>query len=103
MLETKILYSGFYDFPLAFVASNEGAQYLFWRVFDDDLDDFPDEYEVYILPNLSPEEIEISWSDLPDKAKTRIGKIPVNQVVFDPTRRKSIDRNTFDRIVINNA
>lgn len=100
MPETKILYSGFYDFPLAFVASHENTQYLFWRVFDDDLDDFPDEYDVFILPNLSQKEIQASWSILPEKATTYVGKIPIKQITFDPTNRLSIDTATFDRIAI---
>ncbi|HEX5731194.1 MAG TPA: hypothetical protein VF131_00050 [Blastocatellia bacterium] len=99
MPETKIIYSGFYDFPLAFIATYENAQYLFWRLFDDELDDFPSEYDVYILPDLSKEEIEQSWEYLSEKAKTCVGKIPVRQVAFDPTRRRFIDTVTFDRIV----
>lgn len=100
MAETKIIYSGFYDVPLAFIASHENTQYLFWRgYFDDEIDDYPTEYEVYILPNLSQEEIEKLWIFLPENAKSFFGKIPIKDVVFDPTKRLSIDTITFQRIV----
>jgi hypothetical protein len=100
MPETKIIYSGFYDAPLAFVTSHENKQYLFWRgFFDDELDDYPSEYEVFTLPNLSEAEIKGSWSFLSEKAQERVGKIDLNQVVFDSTKKLSIDTVTFERIV----
>jgi hypothetical protein len=97
---TKILYSGFYDAPHAFVTNYNNAQYLFRRgYFDDELDDYPNEYEVFILPNLSEADIKESWLILPEKTVACVGKIPVDQVVFDPTKRISIDVATFERIV----
>lgn len=98
MQEVKISYSGFYDFPLAFVASYGGRQYLFWRVFNDELDDYPQEYEVFTLPNLSEAEVKKSWSTLPKKANTCLGKVSINQIVFDPTRRNSIESTIFERL-----
>ena len=47
----KILYSGFYDTPLAFVTSQENTQYVFWRgFFDEQIDDYPTHYQVFVLP-----------------------------------------------------
>src|SRR5215468_8017583 len=94
----KIIYSGFYDFPLAFVASYENVQYLFYREWDDELDDYEDEYEVFILPNLSEDEIRKGWALAREKGKP-FGKIPVKQVVFDSTHRLTVDTVTFDRII----
>jgi hypothetical protein len=37
MPETSIIYSGFYDFPLAFVASHDGEQFLFVRGWSDEI------------------------------------------------------------------
>ena len=96
----KILYSGFYDAPLAFVTSLENTQYLFWRgFFDEQLDDYPNEYKVFVLPNLSEEQINESWNSLPEKAIGYICKVSMSRVAFDPTRRESIDTSTFDLIV----
>lgn len=99
MTDVEITYSGFYDFPLAFLASYGGKQYLFWRVFDDELDDYPREYEVFVLPNLSNEEINASWSFLPERAETYIGKIDVKRITFDPTKRHSIKSNIFEDLL----
>ena len=96
MTEVKIIYSGFYDAPLAFVAGYKGTQYLFWRVFDDELDDYPQEYEVFVLPDLSEAEVKESWAYLPKKAKTYLGKIVMSKIVFDPTKRLSIKSSVFD-------
>ena len=95
----KILYNGFYDAPLAFVTSHENTQYLFWRgFFDEQLDDYPNHYKVFVLPNLSEEQINESWISLPDKAIGYLGKVSMSRVAFDPTRRESIDTHTFDLI-----
>ena len=99
MNSTRILYSGFYDAPLAFVTTYENRQYLFLRDFDDELDDYPHEYEVFILPNLSEKEIKESWSLLHEKTVAFIGKISVDRVMFDPTKRESINIDTFERLV----
>ena len=98
MNSTRILYSG-YDAPLAFVTTYEDRQYLFFRDFDDELDDYPNEYEVFILPNLSKKEIKESWSLLHEKTVAFICKISVDRVMFDPTRRDSINVGTFKRLV----
>jgi hypothetical protein len=100
MTSTKILYSVFWDAPLAFVTTYENRQYLFWRgFFDDELDDYPRDYEVFILPNLSEEQIKESWSVLPTTTVAFIGKINLRKVLFHPTMRDSINVDTFERIV----
>lgn len=72
----KILYSCFYDAPLAFVTSQEDTQYLFWRgFFDEQLDAYPNEYQVFVLPDLSEEQINESWISLPEKAIAYVGKV----------------------------
>jgi hypothetical protein len=99
MEQTKIIYSGFYDALLAFVAKHEGKQYLFWRGnFDEELDGYPSIYEVFNLPNLTDDEINASWSSLADRAEIKVGRIHMGQVLFDPSKRESIDSATFDRL-----
>ncbi|HEV2912189.1 MAG TPA: hypothetical protein VGX92_02635 [Pyrinomonadaceae bacterium] len=100
MTKMNIIYSGFYDAPLAFVVNHEDTQYLFWRgFFDEVLDDYPHEYEVFVLPNLPENEIKESWSCLPDKAVAHVGKIHMNQVGFDPTKRQSITTDVFEKVL----
>ena len=71
---------------------------MFYREWDDELDDYEDEYEMFILPNLSEGEIRKGWALAREKGKP-FGKIPVKQVVFDSTHRLTVDTVTFDRII----
>lgn len=48
-------------------------------------------YEVYLLPTLSENELSGSWDHLPQRASRRLGRVPTESVVFDPSRRKFID------------
>ncbi len=99
MAERLIFYSGYYDGPLGFVVSHEGIQYIFLRGhFDEALDDFPNIYEVYTLPEVSEEDIGRVWKDLLAKNKVYFGSIHLHKVIFDPTKRKFIDTETFSMI-----
>jgi hypothetical protein len=96
--KAPILYSGFYDRPLAFVVSYAGIQYLFWRVFDDLLDDYPNAYKVFVLPELTADEIMRSWQKLPELALRYLGEVRVSQIEFDPSYRKGIDTRVLETL-----
>ena len=87
----KILYSGFWDFPLAFTVRWEGHLYLFFREFDDDLDECEDHYRVYLMPPWTDEKIKASWLQIETQAVQHLGKVAVSDVLFDPTHRQEID------------
>jgi hypothetical protein len=72
---------------------------LFYREWDDEPDDYEQEYDVFILPNLSEDEMKKGWALAIEKGKP-FGKIPVKQVVFDSTHRLTVDTVTFDGIII---
>jgi hypothetical protein len=86
-----IQYREFYDVPRMFVVTYNGTQFLFDGSFRDDLDDYPDEYDVMVLPGLSPQELAGSWADLPARAMRNLGRVSTVAVVFDPSRRQSIE------------
>jgi hypothetical protein len=94
----QIQYRDFYDVPRMFVVAHHGAQYLFDGSFDDEIDDYPDEYRVFILPNLTQEQLSGSWTDLTRRASRSVGKIPTRDVVFDRTKRQAIEASIFDRL-----
>lgn len=99
MSERLIYYSGYWDGPLAFVVSHEGTQYFFRRgYFDDEIDDYPVNYKVYVLPDIAEKDISKFWENLPIKTKVYIGSIHLYKVLFDPTKRKYIDSDTFSLI-----
>ena len=53
-----IYYDGFWDVPQAFLATSLiDDLYYFWRgYFDDDLDDYPSTYRVYLVKNTTIDE-----------------------------------------------
>ncbi len=93
-----ILYSGFWDFPLAFTVRWESCLYLFFREFDDDADDYEDQYWVYLLPPWTDEEIEASWGQAKSQALDFLGQVAVKNVLFDPTHRREIDPAIFQTL-----
>ena len=94
----EIIYSGLYDVPLAFVVRHDGRQYLFLREFDDALDDYPDTYRVFSLPGLPDEVIKSSWLRVESLATEFLGKVPIAEVKFDPTKRKEIETEVIDKV-----
>lgn len=54
-------YGEFWDVPRIFVVEHEGQLWLFDCPFSDELDDYPDEYAVYLLDPGT--DLEGSWRD----------------------------------------
>jgi hypothetical protein len=94
-----IRYLGFWDVPRNFLVRYQRELYLFDCPFREELDDYPDSYAVYVLPDLSADEIDADWAALPGKAVRKVGDIPITDVRFDPTRRKAIGAEVFDALV----
>lgn len=94
-----IIYSGYWDAPLAFVVSYKAETYLFWRGgFDDDLDDYPSKYQVFLVQDVSLEQVKEDWHIMWKTEQKFVGKIHYNEVEFDATHRKEIDSSTFDKL-----
>ena len=93
-----IRYLGFWDVPRNFLVRWGGELYLFDCPFDEQLDDYPDVYTVYALPELPKEEIDADWTVLPGKATRKVGTVPIAAVRFDPTRRKAIGAEVLDAL-----
>jgi hypothetical protein len=93
----EIQYREFYDVPRLFVASYKGVQYLFDASFDDGIDEYPDHYEVYVLPKLSQADLDGTWLSLRERASERIGTIATGEVSFDESRRRFVDSSIFRR------
>lgn len=98
MAWASIQYRDFYDIPRAFVAEREGHQYLFDCRFDERIDDYPNSYRVYRLAPILPEALtSASWEPLEADA-TFLGDIPIDVVLFDPSKRKAVDDSVFQFI-----
>jgi len=98
-----IRYLGFWDVPRNFLVCYQGEQYLFDCPFSEELDDYPDHYTVYVLPELSSEEIDANWAALPGKAIRQVGEVPITAVRFDPSRRKAIGAEVFDGLPVSSS
>jgi len=98
MATIPFIYSGFHDRPLAFVLWHGGAQYLFWREFDDELDDYPRSYDVYQLPELPDDALKATWTSLPEQTICKFGSVALKAIVFDPTNRRCIDSSIFEEL-----
>jgi hypothetical protein len=94
-----ILYRGFWDVPRVFLVNWRDQTILFDCLFDESIEDYPDFYRVFIVPSFTAEELAGSWADLYEKAIKEIGVVPVQKVVFDPTRRKSIDATLLNELL----
>lgn len=84
-------YRDFWDFPKIFLVSFNGSLFLFDCKFSNDTEDFENKYQVFIMPELSENEINGSWYGLSDKSVKYLGEVPINQVQFDETRKKFIN------------
>jgi hypothetical protein len=94
-----INYRDFWDQPRIFFVRNADRLYLFDCAFDDELEDYPDTYAVYEVPELTESDLAGSWAHLADKAIRRVGEISLDQVRFDPTKRRQIDTVIFASLV----
>ena len=95
---TDILYREFYDFPRLFIVVVAGNPYLFDGSFSEELDEYPDHFEVYRLPPMSHADLRGSWAGLPARAVAHLGRVPTGGVEFDSTRRKRIDAEVLRRL-----
>ena len=95
---TPISYRGYWDVPRIFYLTDGGQTYLFDCMFSEDLDDYPDDYRVYLMPPLTEADVAGSWDGLSRLAKAYLGTIPVRDVRFDETRRRLIDAAILDRL-----
>lgn len=94
----SIEYREFWDVPRIFLARYEGKLFLFDCVFDETTEDFPDYYQVYQLPNLEPEELAGSWAHLSTKAILCFGKVPIQRIPFDASKRRNIASTILDEL-----
>ncbi len=90
-----IRYRGYWDIPRIFLVRESNRLYLFDCLFDHDLDEYPDHFTVYLLPDIPDAETPADWTTLPGRAVRTVGEVPVSAVRFDPTRRAAVADDVF--------
>jgi hypothetical protein len=91
-------YRGFYDVPQGLIATYNGRKYLFERLFDDSLDDYQDFYSVFDIGDIEVGDGESIWIKLEHSRRRFVYTIPVKDIQFDPTKRKSISASAFEKL-----
>jgi hypothetical protein len=95
---TPFRYVDFYDVPRTIVLRTQGRWLLLQSAFDEELDDYEREYSVYSLPDsFEPPENGSSWKFIEELEAERIGKVPVDSIQFDNTKRKTLDTAVLQR------
>ena len=84
------IYREFWDYPREILFRYKNTYYL-KSPFDDNADEYPDIYTLYLMPDLKADVISGSWINLEKIAINTLGRIPIGNVTFDETRRKKID------------
>jgi hypothetical protein len=98
-----IIYSGYFDAPLAFLVKYQDVVYLFWRgYFDEELDEFPSEYQVFPTTLVAWENAALDWDALWKQVRAlgSIGTIHMKNVPFDSSRRKYIRADIFNELSV---
>jgi hypothetical protein len=97
---TPFRYVDFYDVPRMILLCIRGRWVFLQSAFDAELDDYEAEYSVYRLPSsFQPPSVDSRWGFL-DEELVCVGKIPVREIEFDTTKRRTLRAEALDRIVL---
>jgi hypothetical protein len=90
-------YAGFYDVPRYILLRYREMTLLLQSPFDDSIDEYPDVYSVYQLPDASSQSVlGRDWPHLDNAELHFLGEIPISTVAFDPTKRRTLDSSCLD-------
>lgn len=93
-----IRYRAFYDLPRMVVVEYQGKLFLLDSRFERSVDEYSQDFIVYDLPRVADAILECpSWEGLASLGKA-LGTIPTASITFDPTRRRAIAADLFERI-----
>jgi hypothetical protein len=93
-------YVEFYDVPRCIALQYRDKLILLQSAFDDAIDEYPGDYSVYILPQSAEESLRAgSWDFLNHTPMESIGKVRINDVVFDSTKRKELDASILGSLI----
>jgi hypothetical protein len=92
-------YVEFYDVPRLIIFSYKNYLFLLASYFDEERDDYEPDYTISILPSWVEQKIaDSSWRILDDDiGARRLGTVSVRDVVFDNTKRRTLDPTFLDK------
>ena len=99
MQMTPFQYVEFYDVPRTIVLLFREKWVLLQSTFNEELDDYEADYSVFQLPpTFQPPRVGSRWEFL-EKELVCVGKIPVREVQFDESKRRTLSAKALDEIV----
>jgi hypothetical protein len=97
---TPFEYAGFYDVPRCILISYRERRFLLESSFNEDLDDYETSYSVYSVPELAPDSLRDNTGNFfSTPSMLCVGHIRVEDVLFDPSKRKLLDASILDSLV----
>ena len=93
------IYRTFYDVPRFLVVDYQNQRFLFDSAFDNDLDEYPNFYQVFLLGEVTQETLSGSWINLAERAERSLGEVPIKDVVFDATLCREIQTDILDDLL----
>lgn len=93
-------YVDFYDIPRLILFTYQDHLFLLASYFNEDKDDHDENYSIELLPSWVEQKIaDSSWKVLEDDISGRrlLGEIPVKDVVFDQTKRRTLNPTFLDK------
>src|ERR1700757_1205247 len=98
---TSFVYGGFWDVPRCLTLRYRGKRFLLFSAFDEDQDEYPTDYSVYVVPESADDSRPVCSPEfLTNTPMVRMGQIPIDQVTFDPSKRKEIDASILDSFIV---
>src|SRR5215470_15739489 len=76
----EIRYFSFWDVPRTFAFEYGGKVYLLTSEFDDALDEYPDDYDVFVVSGIGNLSMVNDWKSIEPLPRTFVGKLPVASV-----------------------
>ena len=96
---TPFEYVEFYDVPRSIALRYRGKLILLQSTFDEGLDEYADSYSIYVLPDSVEGSLRNgSWEFLSGTPMTSIGRIQIDSVAFDTSKRKELDASFLDHL-----
>jgi hypothetical protein len=100
---TPFRLGGFYDVP-RYITLIYCDKMIFLRSeFDDDLDDYPNSYSVYVIPESFAASVTAGSWEFRSKELVYIGEILIADVRFDSRDFKELDASCLDRLLKDRA
>ena len=97
-VELAIKYFSFWDVPRTLHLGAAATCMSFTSEFDDDLDEYPDDYQVFLVSGIGNLSVVSDWKSIEPLPKTSVGRVPVASVRFDESRRQFVDGSFLDTI-----